>query len=513
MRKEVAERKLDDLFSEIIERPLTRRTLLRRGRDLGLAAAASSLLAACGTAATTGSVFTPHADSAPESPKHLVMLIVDAGRPDYLGYTDLPNIKALMERGTFYDRAWVGQLEATTPASHATIGTGCFPCSDGGVLGFWWEDPATGTTYNSVPLDGSDPDSLSVLIGNSGAPTMAEYVKRCDARAKIYTASAQKFYAADAVGGPHADYISYFKGDGNNNWGPTSIPGHDLPQELLNNHSLTHQLGNMALGEQDALAGDLALDVIRKERPRVVVLNLPEMDWPVAHLYGGPLDPGSVKTLMRQADKLLGKIQDEYKALGVYDQTVFMVLGDHGVTPLERFANPHEIKAAIESVDVAISFDTSTGAFAWLENSSYAAEAAAAVDAANVSNVSAVYYMLEKHGNRSYQPSSKTAARIHPALDGAYRYLLKTVAGSNAPHVVCMYPERTGTLGAGRFAAMARGPWRSLLGISRDPPHHGWSRGSTESHLAFPCSPCRHHSNRDEADGSPVSPSRRHCAR
>jgi hypothetical protein len=375
------------------------------------------------------------------------MVIIDAGRPDYLSYTDLPNIKGLMARGTYFDRAWVGQLEAITPASHATIGSGCFPSSDGGILGFWWEDPASASTFNSVPLDGSDPDSLSVILANSGAPTIAEYLKRHDSRAKIYTASGQKFYAADAVGGIYADYTSYFKST-NGKWGPVSIAGRELPASVIDNPRLVHPDG-LPLGHQDALVGDLAVDLIRKERPRVVILNLAEMDWPVAHIDGGPLSPGSVKTLMKNADRLVGKLINEYDGAGILQDTVFMVLGDHGVTPLERFVDPQGIKGAMQSVANVVTFDTHTGAFGWLDNVNSSAQAAIAVENSGAPDVAAVYYLKEVGGRRTYVPAPNTSKVTNNALGAAFKYLLHTAAGDNAPHVVCFYPERTGTLGAG----------------------------------------------------------------
>jgi len=450
------ETSLDDLIVEAMERPLSRRDVLRRGRNLGLTVAASGFLSACGSAVSAHSAQPDRPGPHPRA-RYLVMLIVDAGRPDYLTYTELPNIKQLMTRGTYYDRAWVGQLEAVTPASHASISSGCFPSSDGGILGFWWEDPASGTTFNSVPLDGSDPDSLSVLMANAGTPTMAEYLKRHDARAKVYAASGQKFYAADAVGGPAADYISYFKPTGSGGWGPTCIPGHDLPAWMLNQTGITQRsYAGLPLGKQDALVGELALKVVRQERPRIMILNLPEMDWPVAHIDGGPRSPNLVSTLMKGADAMLGQLVNEYASAGILHETVFMVLGDHGVTPLERFVDPHAIKGAMETVDTVVSYDTHTGAFGWLADERLAASAANAVEQANVPNVTAVYHLAYRNGRRTYLPAPNTARATHDTLGRAYQYLLHTTAGENAPHVVCFYPERTGTLGSGGTLT----PWK-----------------------------------------------------
>lgn len=450
---------LDDLIAEHLDRPLSRRTLLARGRDLGLTVAASSFLSACASTVATHRIAAPKPEAVEVPPKYLVMVIIDAGRPDYLEYGNLPHIKRLMQRGTFYDRAWVGQLEAVTPASHATIGSGCHPSHDGGILGFWWEDPVTHTPFNSVQLNGTDRDSLSVLLGDAGTPTMAEYLKRHDHRAKLYAASAQKFYAADGAGGPFADYISYYNTTPEGGWAPYSIPGHELPQAIMSDPIYSKKVAPPAgWGHQDYLAGQLAAEVIRKERPRIVILNLPEMDWPVAHLDGGPVTPSAVRAVMENVDKVVGNLVAECEAAGILSQTVFMLLGDHGVTPLEKFVGKYDIKNVLETVDTVVSHDTHTGSFSWLANPRLAEAAARAVEDANLLNISAVYYLTEVKGRRTYLPAPNTAAATrgrHKTLGDGYRYLLQTVAGANAPHVVCFYPERTGTLNSG-----GPNPWK-----------------------------------------------------
>jgi predicted AlkP superfamily pyrophosphatase or phosphodiesterase len=441
---------LDDLVAEMLERPMSRRRLLARGRDLGLTLAASSFLTACGSAVAAHEIASSPDVAAPV-PKYLVMLIIDAARQDYLTYGNLPNMKHLMNHGAYYDRAWVGQLEAVTPASHATIGSGCFPSNDGGIVGFWWKDPDTGTTFNSVPLDGSDPDSLSVVMADAGTPTMAEFLKRHDSRAKIYAASGQKFYAADAVGGPYADYISYYHASPTGGWVPTCIDGHDLPAKILQRSGISSpNWQTQPPGVADALVGKLAIDVIRREHPRIVILNLPEMDWPTAHVDGGPLAPSAVTLLMENADRILGKLMDEYKAAGIYDQTIFMVLGDHGVTPLERFVDSWGMRSAMETIDTVVAFESHTCAVAWLGSSANSAAAARAVESSNAVGItSAVYYLDESSGRKLYRPAPNTAQATHDTLGKAFQYLLSTVAGENAPHVACFFPERTGTLGSG----------------------------------------------------------------
>src|SRR5579875_1474499 len=88
-----------------------------------------------GAATASGSV-TPGATKTPVSepipPVHnVVFLVIDAGRPSYLKLGRLPHINALIRNGVSYSRAWVGQLNSSTPDVHVTFGTGTLPRENG----------------------------------------------------------------------------------------------------------------------------------------------------------------------------------------------------------------------------------------------------------------------------------------------------------------------------------------------------------------------------------------------
>src|SRR5579875_2485585 len=92
-------------------------------------------------AATPGTTTTPVPESLP--PAHnVVLIVIDAGRPSYLKLTALPHIAALIRDGVTYSRAWVGQLNSSTPDVHVTFGTGTLP-RENGYMGFGWATPAT----------------------------------------------------------------------------------------------------------------------------------------------------------------------------------------------------------------------------------------------------------------------------------------------------------------------------------------------------------------------------------
>lgn len=426
---------------------LNRRDLLRVAGGLGLALGGASLLATRGLQ----HLFGPRVQVAPPAAEYLAMVVIDAARADYLGYGHQPHLAALQRRGTTFPHAWVGQMESITPASHATIGTGVFPRNDGGILGFWYENAQTHANFTCAPLDGSDPGSIERIIAASGVPTLSGLIKQQDPGARIFTSSGQKFYAADAVGGPKADYISYFTVSNTNAWVPVSVPGHDLPSNILADPSFRFaNYQTMTLGQQDFLAGTVASAVIQQERPRFVMLNLAEMDWPVAHINGGPLDAGAVITLMDSADRVLGLLVDTYRAIGLLDKTVFVVTADHGTVPTPRLVDRTPLLDAVQRAGTQIvTADFHTGGFFWLEDPARAVTVAQRMDADRVPGVSAIYYLRQDNGAASFVPSPATARTIAPALDATYRYLLGTINGADAPHVVVVYPEHTGTVDAG----------------------------------------------------------------
>lgn len=477
------------------DRPVTRRDIFRYGGTLGFGTVGASILASCAPVGEFAYSGGPGpAPVPPAAAKYVVMVIMDGCRADYLEQgLDLPNFEALTRAGTKYANAWVGSMESITPACHACIGTGRFAKNNGGILGFYWEDPSTRQYTEHVNLTNSisqgqpgseyavDPTTLEEILRQNNIPTMASLLKGTDPTAKVYAGAGVKFYAADAAGGPDADFMTYYWNYGGNYYRPVNVPGHKpIPEDIRADPKLAaNDYTNMnygrakrkgesyiapAPGEQDGLVIDLARRVIVRERPRLVILNIGEQDFPFGHLNGGILSPRWWKAVMTQADVSLGRLMDTYRELGIFDETVFMFLGDHGMVPTYQQVDKDPIKQAIASSGVQVlpnatgngfSGDFHTGGFIWLVDPKFAYRIARFLDdaivAANLTAVLGVYFRSDAGPRARYYPSTYTAANLTPDVDRAYRYLLETLNGPNAPHVVIIYPEWTGTLGSGGF--------------------------------------------------------------
>jgi hypothetical protein len=199
--------------------PLSRRQLTGALAGLGMAASGIEML--------LGAADVEPAEARPALPRYFVLIVLDAFRPDYANLAPMPSLQRLIQSGTSYPRAWVGQLESETPSGHATLSTGALP-KHHGILGFEWRDPRTGREV----LDGWPPGVLAGALERDlqQAPvnSIPHAVKAADPRAKIVAISSEKVYAADAMGAASADYVLHCRRT-SGKLVPMGIPHHEPP--------------------------------------------------------------------------------------------------------------------------------------------------------------------------------------------------------------------------------------------------------------------------------------------
>jgi len=386
-----------------------------------------------------GSGARPAFSDAPSSAQFLCLIVLDAFRADYLQMQPMSTLAALAAAGTSYSSAWVGHLQSETPTSHAALATGSIP-SRTGILGFEWRDAKT----KQEMMDGW---SAGVLAGDmdrdllaSGTTSISAAVKAARPGARVVTLSSEKVYAADAMGGPSADYILYnsHSGPGRRKLLPAAVPGHEPPPAFFAhpNLSLPMPLGNFH--EWDWLSAMLALAAFDEFHPAVLMVNLPGAD-----VYGHPYGPG-VPSVMQQVvaglDRNIARIVAAYKKAGIYDQTVFVVAGDHGMVPNIRGVSTEKLKAAVKEAGGELYFEWGgTGACIWLHNWWHAPAVASAL--LKIPGIASAYYQVDRKGQYHYLPAA--GMTIDPGLDAANQYLLATMAGGRAPDVVAPFREDT----------------------------------------------------------------------
>lgn len=373
---------------------------------------------------------------------YVVLIVLDGARREYFDTPNIPHVRALMRNGTQYTNAFAGILESETPSGHVTIGTGS-PPSKTGIPSFWWADPQNErvSLFSPTVIRAGD---MEKMIRQSGVPTLAHLVHARSRNAKVVALSGSKYYAADAIGGPDADVTMYFQGTPQNHFVPTYIPGHAPPAGLLNNPGLTARTTHLPLGLENHLAMSLAVNTFKRMRQHVTLINLPEFDWPLGHVDGGIIDQAGVKTLMHGFDRDLAALQEIYRKAGVINDTIFILMADHGMMPLRQKLSETDFSDAVSRGGTSIvTFAYSSAGYIWVKDSPRARAAAQQVARMDNPHIQSVYARVRTSKGYSYTRVSSSSPRTG-GLEAANQYLLNSFNGPNAPDIVVLFKEGVG---------------------------------------------------------------------
>lgn len=379
---------------------------------------------------------------APSLP-YVVLIVLDGARTEYFNVPGIPHVRSLIAHGTQYTNAFAGILESETPSGHVTIGTGSTP-SRTGIPSFWWADSDNNriSLFSPTVIRAGD---MEKMVKKSGVPTLAHLVHAKAPNAKVVALSGSKYYAADAIGGPDSNVTMYFQGTPQNHFVPTYIPGHAPPAGLLNSKRLSANTTRLPLGLENHLAMNLATETFKRMRQQVTLINLPEFDWPLGHVNGGINDPAGIKTLMQGFDHDLATLQEAYRKAGVLNNTLFILMADHGMMPLR-----HKISDGIFSTPVSqagtelVTYAYTSAGYLWVKDSARAMQAAKNIAALKHPHIQSVYARVRTLRGYVYTRVS-SAERLHdPGTEAANQYLVQSFNGPNAPDIAVVFAEGVG---------------------------------------------------------------------
>ncbi len=251
--------------------------------------------------------------------KRLFVLSVDS-----LFYEDLewvkecPNLSEILNRGSLIEKVQ-SVYPAMTYAAHATMLTGCYPDTHG--------------IYHNekVQVDNPFPDwhwrreELKV-------PTLIDAIKPlghrfCVVNWPVTGADPAIDYNLPEIWSetPDGDCRPRFLTVGS----PEMIPLYDKYRHLLR---WKYQ------PELDEFGTACLQEVMEQYQPEVVLLHLSYVDH-TRHSTGGFND--QVKAALHACDERFGRIAAVMKRLGIYDETNFVVIGDHGHLPVKQVFHPN----------------------------------------------------------------------------------------------------------------------------------------------------------------------------
>ncbi|MEW5718878.1 MAG: alkaline phosphatase family protein [Chloroflexota bacterium] len=430
----------------------TRREFLKQ-ISIGAASLATAwMLSSCRTVGLPApAVPTPTSNLQP--PTYLVLISIDACRPEYLDLAPLPNLQKLMDNGISYSDAWVGALVSNTPPGHTEMSTGTFPKTNG-ILSFTWKNSETGATTDPTSLEAINNGDMARIVEKNGVPTIAGLVKAQTPDAIVAAVTAHKYYAAQGMGMGPTDFIVYAHKVPRQNPKakqptptperayepaegsvvPMAIKGHEPSADVMNDRRLNITYAKR--GDENTFAINAALVLFEKYRPRALLINLPETDG-LGHQTGGLTAPDKFRELMIATDAQIGRLMDAYRAAGIFDQTLWVVTADHGMIPNSHAIDTAQTKAAARAAGV----QGGGGLNTYLAKPAQAPTLAEAIAKKNVDGILGAYAKVKVSDHYEYQPAPTTQAALPPALNDAYLYLLGTYVGATSHDVVLMTKE------------------------------------------------------------------------
>lgn len=398
--------------------------------------------------ATSTAVLVPEATPARH---YVVMLVIDASQAANVDLRSLPHIHALMQNGVTYDRAFVGQMESTTPGVHVTLGTGTLP-RENGFLGFGWTAPDTRKYVDFRTLLANR--MIDPVLKALPVPSVATRLHQFIPHAVSVAASGHKDYATVGLGGGTADYELFGK-----SLTRTFVPAfmHAPPPLSAAEKRALVIPRPLPPGAEDAWAFRYAAAVVSHVKPRLLMINLPEIDT-YGH-WNGPADRPLMHRLMLNIDHGIGMLQAAYRRLGLLQHTDFIVTADHAMMESRPARNFGLVKVAAAAAGATVVRADGAGGGIWLQDPAQARAVAEHLVALHPSHVMAIFYRSRPGNDYSYLQASPLSWLVNRNEGNALQRLVDTTAGQDGPDMWVLYRENYTTL-----ATNTTGTWKGTHG-------------------------------------------------
>ncbi|MGE0616787.1 MAG: alkaline phosphatase family protein [Bacteriovoracia bacterium] len=300
---------------------------------------------------------TPKSNPSNGRPDHLVFLVFDAMRPDYIDRFEMKNFQKLRAQSRAYTQARLGYLGAETVVTHSVLGTGLpprdLPWQDND---YFDRDGKLGVPGKFYSLTDVGLPEFTRLQSEIPRERFLVHALKEKFDRKVFSAGS-KGYAAMIFGTPHADAIVTMK-----KVGERCVPaGRNVPSYISQAPRFEVDC-SQAYGTEstyypidgahyvpgadaqhaggDVWTADVAEQIIRREEWSGLFLTFGGID-KVAHMLGEqdgkrPEPALAVETeydlrkVCEIADAQLGRVLATIEDAGLKDRTLVVVTADHG---------------------------------------------------------------------------------------------------------------------------------------------------------------------------------------
>jgi arylsulfatase A-like enzyme len=257
--------------------------------------------------------------------RHVVMVVWDGMRPDFVSAENTPTLWQLAQRGVVFANHHSTYISATE-VNGAVLGTGAYPAHNGIVANREYR-PAINPLL-SVAME----DMKSIRRGD--LLTHGHYLRLATI---AETLRAQQPALRTAVAGSKAVAWLLDRGARDDSSSPVVAEGVTLPEPLLQTLKTEHgpfPAINVTKIDRDAWTTTVLLhDFWQEGVPAYSVLWLAEPDW--SQHEKGPGAPEAMAGI-KNSDAQLAQLLDALRTAGVADSTDVLVVSDHGVSTIDR---------------------------------------------------------------------------------------------------------------------------------------------------------------------------------
>jgi len=260
-------------------------------------------------------LLTPGSLHAEPLQRHVLLLSIDGLRPDYYLSPDLyqlkiPHLRSLMTSGS-YAQGMQGVYPTLTYPSHTTMVTGVRPAQHGIVSNFIFA-PSQGLLNWYLKTEDVHGKTLWDAARDKGLKTAivtwpVSYGAQVDYLIPENLAATNDIKDLIRQGSTPGLFEDLDK-----QFGPVTLLPFSDPKACL---------------PLDSMTTDFAAEILRRYKPQLLLMHLLAADHE-QHTTG--IDTPQVFASFERIDGLIGKLVEAVRQAGLFDDTTFVIVGDHG---------------------------------------------------------------------------------------------------------------------------------------------------------------------------------------